>query len=451
MRLTFLGATQTVTGSKYLLQERGLQVLVDCGLFQGYKQLRLRNWESFPVTPADIDAVVLSHAHIDHSGYLPLLTKQGFSGPIYCSEATAALCGILLPDAGRIQEDDAARANKHGYSKHTPAMPLYTEADAYRALELFRPLGFGVDHHLPEEVDVHFSRAGHILGSALLTFRTSDTTLVFSGDLGRPNHPVMTDPATIQQADYLVLDSTYGNRRHPDVDTLEALKKVILQTSARGGHVIIPAFAVGRSQTILYYLYMLKERKEIPDLPIFLDSPMAQNATDVMQHYANEHRLSPEMCEKVCGIAEYTRTPEQSKAIYSVHMPSVIVSASGMAEGGRVLHHLKHYGPDPKNTILFAGFQVGGSRGDRILRGESAVKIHGEMVPMRAKVEHLEAMSSHADYEESLAWLEKFRSPPRTVFLTHGESEACEAFKAAIEKRLGWNVKIPEYAEKVEL
>lgn len=450
MKIKFLGAAETVTGSKFLLQYQGKKILVDCGLFQGYKQLRLQNWEPFPIPPGEIDAVVLTHAHIDHSGYLPILVREGFKGPIYVTPATRDLCEILLMDSGRIQEEDARKANKYGYSKHKPARPLYTEEDAIIALQQFKTFNFGVDLPLGGELTVHASRAGHILGSAILTFRTPTETIVFTGDMGRASDPIMKNPATIQTADYLVLESTYGNRLHPKASAEDELGKVIRDTARKGGTVLIPAFAVGRSQMVLYFIYKLKQLGKIPDLPVYLDSPMAQDATDVLQKNSAEHQLSKEVCKEVCGIAEYVRTPQESKSLYGNPFPSIIISASGMAEGGRVLHHIRHYGPDPHNAIVFAGFQAPMTRGDRILRGAREVKIHGKMVPINARVELLESLSSHADYKEMLEWLKKFTKPPRRVFLVHGEPDSLESFKQKIVEELGWEVTIPKYLQEEE-
>lgn len=450
MRLSFFGAAETVTGSKYLLENHDQSILVDCGLFQGRKEYRLRNWDAPLFNPAKIDAVVLTHAHIDHSGYLPVLVKKGFKGPIYATPATIDLCEILLRDSGRIHEEDARRANKYGYTKHKPALPLYTEEDAIKALRQFKVLKFGHDLPLGDELTVTASHAGHILGAAILTFRTPDTTLVFSGDLGRLHDPVIRPPATIQTADYLVLESTYGDRLHPDVDPLLELAEVINSTASKGGMVLIPAFAVGRTQKMLYLIHQLFESGAVRQLPVYLDSPMAQNVTDLMKRHTAEHLLPKELCSEVCSIAKYTRTPEESKALNDLKVPSIIIAASGMVEGGRVLHHVKRLAPDPHNTIVFSGFQAPMTRGDRILRGESQVRIHGTDVPIRCRVERLESLSSHADYKEIFSWLDDFRDTPR-VFLTHGEVDACHEFKGRIEERYHWEVKVPKYKESIEI
>jgi metallo-beta-lactamase family protein len=453
MRLTFLGATGTVTGSKYLLEDGGKKFLIDCGLFQGLKELRLRNWEKLPVDPASIDAVILTHAHIDHSGYLPLLVRNGFKGPIYCSSGTADLCDILLPDSGYLHEEDAARANKYGYTKHKPALPLYTQEDAYTALEQIKPLSFGDEYRLSDMLSFRLSHAGHIVGASCVHVNDGQTKLVFSGDLGRLHDPVMNPPAQIQDADYLVLESTYGDRLHENTNPLDQLEMIISKTTARGGTVVIPAFAVGRAQSLMYYIHELKSTGRIPDVPVYLDSPMAISATKLLQEYHAEHRLSKKQCAEVCSSVFYTKTVEQSKEIYSKNngLPMIIISASGMATGGRVLHHLKHYIGDPRNTVLLAGFQAAGTRGARLVHGETEVKIHGHLYPVRAEIDKLDNMSAHADYQEILEWLGHFREGPRKTFITHGEPEAASSLKFKIEEHLGWRAEIPEYGQTEEL
>lgn len=453
MKLTFLGATETVTGSKYLLEDGGRKIMIDCGLFQGRKELRLRNWGELPVDPSSVDALLLTHAHLDHSGYIPKLVKAGFKGPVYCSDATFDLCKILLPDSGHIQEEDAEAANRHGYSKHHPALPLYTEDEARTCLQFFRTVDLGFPHELGGELSFTLHRAGHILGACFVHIKGGDgTSILFSGDIGRLHNPVMKPPARMQDADYLVLESTYGDRLHDKDDPTEDIGRIVRETAARGGTVVIPSFAVGRAQAILYHIYVLKQERRIPDIPVYLDSPMAINATNLLNRHMNDHRLSPEECEAVCSVAQYTRTPAESKAIgRSNNMPKVIISASGMATGGRVLHHLKHYLGDRRNTILFAGFQAGGTRGDRLIRGEKEIRIHGQMWPVQAEIIRLDNMSAHADYSEILLWLENFRQPPRRVFITHGEIEAARAMKEKIENKFGWDVFIPAYGREEDL
>lgn len=445
MQITFLGATETVTGSKYFIEHADKKILIDCGLFQGYKKLRLRNWDKLAVDPARIDAVILTHAHIDHSGYIPLLVKSGFKGKIYCTEPTYALCEILLPDSGFLHEEDARRANKYGYSKHKPALPLYTEKEARHSLKYFQPIDFGKPCYIGDELSFTMSRSGHILGSAFIILSNGQETVTFSGDLGRPNDPIMKAPAILHHTDYLLIESTYGDKLHEKNDPAEQLGNIIKKTAARGGAVLIPAFAIGRAQTILYYIYQLKQAGAIPNIPVFLDSPMAINATNLLHNFKKEHRLSDNLCANVCDVAIYTRTIEDSKKIYYSAMPKIIISASGMITGGRILYHMKNYMGSHKNTILLTGFQAGGTRGDRIVKGEKQIKIHGEMHPLRAHVASLSNISAHADYEEILAWLANFKRAPKKVFITHGEPDAVKALKARIEQHFNWNVMIPKY------
>lgn len=451
MRIQFLGAAQTVTGSKYLLNVGSKNVLIDCGLFQGYKNLRLRNWDKLPIEPSKIDAVILTHAHLDHTGYLPLLVKNGFTGPIYSTAATKDLCAILLPDSGHIQEEDAFFANKYGYSKHKIALPLYTQQEAEIVIKQFMTKEFDQIHSLFEGSSFTFSRAGHILGSAFIKITQGDSSIVFTGDMGRLHDPVMLEPAKIEFADYLVIESTYGNRLHDKEPPLQQLGRVIKETAKRGGTLVIPAFAVGRAQSLLYYIYQLKSKNEIPNLPVFLDSPMATNVTKLLCHYKDEHRLNEEQCKNACEVATYVNTPEESKRIDNSRMPSIIISASGMATGGRVLHHLKAFAPDERNTILFSGYQAGGTRGARMMNGEREIKIHGQIIQVRAHVEAISSLSAHADYQEILQWLENFKKPPKQVFITHGELDAATALKEKIEEKFHWKCSIPKHLKKVDL
>ena len=451
MRLTFCGANGTVTGSKYLIEHGGDKFLVDCGMYQGHRELRQRNWSEMPFEPSQIKAVILTHAHIDHTGLIPLLVKNGFRGNIYCSAATFELCKILLPDSGFLHEEDAKRANKYGYTRHQPALPLYTKDDALKSLEFFQTHDYGTPLYLNDSLRFVFSHSGHILGSSFITLTDGDQTIIFSGDLGRPNDAMMRAPAALQHTDYLVLESTYGNRLHSTTDPLEEIGDVIRTTSGRGGTVVIPSFAVGRAQSILHYIHLLKSKAMIPDLPIYLDSPMAINATKLLCQFSNEHKLSDNVCEDICEGVRYVRTVEESKSLNAMVMPCVIISASGMATGGRVLHHLKHYITDPRNTIMFAGFQESGTRGARLLRGEDEIKIHGEMFPVKAEIRNIASLSAHADYNEILSWLENFKQAPRTVFLTHGDSEAAESLREHIEAKFGWNVEVPTYLESFDL
>ena len=449
--LQFLGATGTVTGSKYLVTAGYDKILVDCGLFQGFKQLRLRNWAPLPLKPATLSAVVLTHAHLDHSGYLPLLVKNGFAGKVRCSEATYDLCRILLPDAGRLQEEEAEYANRRGFSKHRPALPLYTEEDARRALESFAPVGFNKEIELAG-VRLRLVPAGHILGASIVSLSDGARKVVFSGDLGRPNDPIMVAPSAIRDADYLVLESTYGNRLHDPEDPRIKLGRVISKTAQRGGVVVIPSFAVGRAQSLLYHIHQLKAEGAIPaDLPVYLNSPMAADVTEIYHEHRAEHRLTPEQCRAMCAAATVVNTPEESKRLNEKKGPMVVIAASGMATGGRVVHHLKAFAPDARNTILFSGFQAGGTRGETILSGAESVKIHGEYVPIRAEVAVINNLSAHADYAEILAWLRRFERPPRETFITHGEPVAADALRHRIEEQLRWRVRVPDYLEKAML
>lgn len=452
MQIQFLGATGTVTGSKYLITTGRTRILVDCGLFQGYKQLRLRNWAALPVDPAELDAVVLTHAHLDHSGYLPLLVKSGFKGKVFCSEATRDLCKILLPDSGHIQEEDAAFVNRHGYTVHAPALPLYTEEDARRCLSSFSPVPFDVAFVVAEGVTAKMARAGHILGAAIVSISVEGKTITFSGDLGRFNDPIMVPPDSVEKTDYLVVESTYGNRVHEPVDPLLTLGRAIRETAARGGVVVIPAFAVGRAQNLMYYIHLLKESGAIPAfVPVFLDSPMAKDATAIYHKHRSDHRLTPAQCEAMCHSATIINTVEESKELDRKQGPKVIISASGMATGGRVLHHLKAFATNPRNTILFAGYQAGGTRGAAMLDGASTIKIHGQPVDLRAHVEYVDNLSAHADCNEIIQWLSGFRTPPKRTYITHGEPDAADALRLRIKDELKWDCTVPEHLQQVRL
>ena len=451
MQLTFLGAVHTVTGSKYLLSINSKKILVDCGLFQGYKELRLRNWDKLPVDPHSIDAVIITHAHIDHTGYLPLLVKNGFKGKIYSSSGTKALCSILLPDSGHLQEEEAKLANRYGYSKHKPALPLYTEDEAREALNHFETVDFGVRHVLFDDCSFELYRAGHIIGASFIKIKNANTSILFSGDIGRPNDSVMQPPTIIEEADYIVMESTYGDRLHDTTNPLPQIGKVINETVKRGGSIIVPAFAVGRAQSLLYYISQLKKSGEIPDVPVYLDSPMAINASHILCSHKNDHRLTEEQCRELCNAAKYVNTPNESKQLDANKMPQIIISASGMLEGGRILHHFKVFAPDHKNSILITGYQANGTRGAMVARGDSSIKVHGEQVPINAHVEVMTSGSAHADYSEMLDWLKHFKKPPKKVFITHGEHSSAISFKDHIEKELGWKCVVPDYLDKVEL
>ena len=451
MKLQFLGATDTVTGSKYLLRCGAHNLLVDCGLFQGYKPLRLRNWNKLPVRPADIHAVVLTHAHIDHSGYLPLLARQGFQGKVFCTPATADLCRILLPDSGHLQEEEAEYAGRHGFSKHARPEPLYTKEDALRCLKLLRPVAFGKAFEPVPGVQARLSPSGHMAGSSFVRLDDGTRSVLFSGDIGRPNDPVLKPPVAMDGADYLVVESTYGDRLHPPADTLDALARVINRTAARGGVVVIPAFAVGRAQSLLHSIGQLRARGLVADTPVYLNSPMAANALHIYEKYQSELRLSPDECEAMAMLPQIIDTPEQSRSLNTRKGPMIIIAASGMATGGRVVHHLKAFAPHKRNTILFAGYQAGGTRGATIAGGATSVRIHGEEVPIRAEVAMLDSLSAHADSAEIVQWLKGFKAAPRTTFITHGEPAAADAMRQRIEHELGWACHLPYYLETVAL
>ena len=452
MKVTFLGATGTVTGSKYLVEcAGGTRVLVDCGLFQGPKGLRERNWKKLAVPANSIDAVVLTHAHIDHTGYLPALVKHGYSRDVFCTPGTRDLAAILLPDCGHLQEEDARHANKWGYSKHRTARPLFTQADATASLRSLQSVPYGKRKRIGQHVWATFHTAGHILGSAFIVLEDTATRLLFSGDVGRPVDRVMRPPADIPTADYVVCESTYGDRLHQGVDTEEKLAEVIVRSHARGGSVVVPAFAVGRAQALLFLLSELKRKKTIPDVPVFLDSPMAINASDVYCRYHREHRLDDVQCEATCTVAEYLRTPEQSKSLNDLARPFVVLSASGMATGGRVLHHLKRMLPDARNSVLLAGYQALGTRGRTLAGACDSVRIHGEDIPVRASVDCLDHLSAHADRDELVTWLRTAENPPRRLLITHGEADAARSFADHVSAKLGWTTQVPNDGEVIDL
>jgi metallo-beta-lactamase family protein len=451
LTLTFLGGAGTVTGSKHLLEFDGRRLLIDCGLFQGTRSLRELNWAEFPVDPRSIDAIILTHAHLDHSGYLPKLVREGFRGQIYSSHATRDIAEIILKDSGFLQERDAEYANRKGFSRHTPASPLYTVGDAERTLDYFSPIGVHAPARLPGGAILTLRRAGHILGATTAEIAWGGHKVVFSGDLGRYDDAVMVDPDEVHDADYIVIESTYGDRRHQRRSPVEALGEIIERTTGRGGTVVIPAFAVGRIQSLLYYLWRLKEGGRILNVPVYLDSPMAINASALLCAHQGDHRLSPEVCEGACGVATYVREVEASKELSASPMPKVIISASGMATGGRVLHHLKAFAPHRRNTVLFSGYQAVGTRGRAMVDGAREVKIHGDWYPVCAEIADLPMLSAHADADELLRWLGGFRSAPRRIHVVHGEPPASEALSVRIAGELGWDSHVPQQGEAVIL
>ena len=449
--LQSFGGAGTVTGSRHLIAADNAKLLIDCGMFQGAKVLRERNWAPFPIDPKTIDAVVLTHAHLDHSGYLPKLVREGFAGTIFCTAATADLCDILLKDSAHIAEKDAEHANRKGYSRHKPALPLYTMRDAERALAQLHPIAFGSEQVLPGGATLRFRRAGHILGAAIAEIRLQDRTLIFSGDLGRYGDPFMLDPEAIARADYIVVESTYGDRTHAQIDPMDALGEVIERTVRRGGTVVIPAFAVGRAQLLLYHLWMLKNAGRLQSVPVFLDSPMAVNATDLLCKHMQDHRFKQDVCMASCAVATYVNDVEASKALTINRQPKVIISASGMATGGRVLHHIKAFGPDARNTILFSGYQSVGTRGAKLLAGEKATRMFGEWIEIGAEIGALPMLSAHADAGEIMRWLKGFSSAPRRVFVVHGEPAASEALRVRIDRELGWDCSVVDPSRRYEL
>ena len=460
-KITFLGATGTVTGSRFLLEANGSRVLIDCGLFQGVKQNRLRNWEPFPFPARDVDKVFLTHAHIDHSGYLPRFCKEGFKGQVHCTHATRDLCEILLKDSAHIQEEDAKWANKKGFSKHDPALPLYTVEDAEQALSYFSPLYYGEHFQLGHNLRVKLKDAGHILGSAFIDIKSESNgrkrKIFFCGDFGRPDKPLLSDPVQAYNVDYLVMESTYGSRLHDNVSPAEELTRVIKESAKRGGMLVIPSFSVGRTQTLLYMLRELEEAGKIRSQPIYLDSPMSINATAVFEKYINDLDLIARV-QTIEGKKifqpkrlEYCRTPYESKAINERKGGAIIISANGMVNGGRILHHMVHRLPHAENTILFIGYQAEGTRGRLLLDGEKSIKIHGQQVPVKAKIESISGFSGHPDSNEMLAWLMGFNRPPEKTFIVHGEPESSAALAERIRQKLGWNVVIPEYAQSFDI
>jgi len=459
--LTFLGATGTVTGSKYLLEAGGERLMIDCGLFQGEKELRLRNWNPLPIPPSSIQWLVLTHAHLDHTGYIPRLVKDGFKGQVYASSATMDLSKLVLPDSGHLQEEDAAYANKKGFSKHDPALPLYTYAEAVKSLESFR----AIDESKPLELSSHFTlrclSAGHILGARMIEVTVSENggmkKILFSGDLGRFPQLILREPVVPEDGfDYMLLESTYGDRLHPRDDVGARLASLVEATAQRGGTVVIPSFAVGRTQELLYLFRELIEQRKMHSLPIHVDSPMAIDVTDLYRRHQEDHDLQTGAMEAQ-GIKPFSppdlhfdKSVEDSKALNDARYPMVIISASGMATGGRVVHHLERCLPDHRDTILFVGFQAAGTRG-RLIQAGQPVKMHGQFVHVRARIETLEHLSGHADYGEILGWLHKFGKPPGKTFLVHGEPKAAESLRQKVSQKLQWDVSVASYLQKVQL
>ena len=457
--LTFLGAARTVTGSKFLLDVDNHRILIDCGQFQGLADLRRRNWAAFPVHPSTVDAVLLTHAHIDHSGLLPRFVSNGFKGRIICTAGTLDLCSIVLPDAGRLQEEEAKLANRRGYSKHSPALPLFTEADAQQALTQFHTVPYATKVEVTPGIQAEFIDAGHLLGSAFVRIsRTngSGQRILFGGDLGRYNRPVMPDPQPAPEAETLLVESTYGDREHPHSDDAAVLERIINETTERGGRVIIPAFAVGRVEELLYWLKRLEDQKRLKPVPVYLDSPMAVAALSYYQKHESE--LDADVRSRYADVSAFSvkrlepiSSPNQSKKITASRGPAIVISASGMAEGGRVLHHLAVCLPEPRNTVLFVGFQGEGTRGRKLVEGATSIKIHGEIISVSAQITQLNSMSAHADSNEIVDWLRTFPKPPSATYLVHGEPHAQDTLKERIVSTFGWPVHIPQHGEKVDV
>lgn len=457
MKITFFGAVEGVTGSRYLVEHENVKLLVDCGMFQGPWEIAQRNLEPFPVDPKSITAIVLTHAHIDHTGYIPVLVKNGFTGPIYCSQATYALCSLLLVDSGFLQEEGAKHMQTERNPDRNPREILYTVRDAEDALKFFKPIDYNIVIDIGKTLKVTLVRSGHILGSAFVIVSDGKKTVTFSGDLGRPQQLIMKSPPGLKQTDFLVIESTYGDRLHVKsnttkiTDTLNIIGEVINATVAKGGSLVIPCFSVGRTEEILYCLYQLQQKKAIPKIPIFLDSPMAIKIADFFCNYTDEYTISAALCKDIFSIATYTRTSEESKQINYIEHPVIVITGSGMAEGGRAPFHFKHFISDSKNTILFVGFQVKGTNGHSLVSGAKKIKIHGELFTVKADIQSIDTLSAHADYDEILRWLGHFENNPKKVFITHGEIQAAQSLKDKIEERFGWSVVIPKYLESFDL
>ncbi|MHB8540030.1 MAG: MBL fold metallo-hydrolase RNA specificity domain-containing protein [Candidatus Acidiferrales bacterium] len=460
-KITFFGAVGTVTGSRYLVEAGGKRLLVDCGLFQGAKALTQRNWDRLPIDPATIDWIVLTHAHIDHTGYLPRVVRDGFRGPIYANAATRELCELLLADSAHLQEEDALFAAKKGYSSHKPALPLYTVADAQAALQRFQEIPRKDPFTISPQFTVKPTDAGHILGSSSLQITITEngksSVVVFSGDVGRYNQPILNDPEPIAKADYILCESTYGDRDHPKHSPYDAIAAIVNRVVKRGGVIVIPAFAVGRTQTLMYILRQLEERQQIPKLPTYVDSPMAINVTGLYVRHKEDHSLQFTHEEQTGNRdplntheVHMTRTPQESKQINSVVTPCIIMSASGMCTGGRILHHLARRLPDAQNAIILAGYQGDGTLGRHLLEGAKVARIHGQDIPVRAEITEVSQFSAHADRGELIRWLSGFTAPPKQLYLVHGDPPAAQAFRGTVQQQLHWPVTVPAYLDSFD-
>jgi len=451
MKITFLGGTETVTGSKYLLESGSTRILVDCGLFQGYKWLRKRNWQSLPLDVDTIDAVVLTHAHLDHSGYIPVLYQQDYRKPVYTHHATKALCGILLPDSGHILEEDAKYYARHKLSKHETPRPLYDRATAEQSLELFESVEFG-ETFTVGDMTLHLQSAGHILGAGSLIVEAEGKRIGFSGDVGRPNDLLMNPPKPLPELDLLLLESTYGNRRHDDVDPLEQLARIINDMAQRGGALLIPSFAVGRAQALQHMVATLMRDGRIPRMPVYLDSPMAISVSDIYCRYSSHHRLSSDQCHQMCDVATYTRSVEESRALAGLRFPHIIIAGSGMATGGRILHHFKRLLGDHRTTVLFTGYQAGGTRGAKMIGGAESVKIHGAWIPVKARMEVMHGLSGHGDCNDIQQWLDQSQLAKKTAIkLVHGDPEALDAMRDHLRRTTSYRVEVAAYQSVLTL
>lgn len=451
LSIQFLGAAGTVTGSRHLIEAGGKRFLIDCGLFQGLKELRLQNRAPFPVDPASIKSVILTHAHLDHSGYLPLLHKNGFHGKVFATEPTRDLARILLADAARIEEDDADYANRKGYSKHHPAAPLFTVEDARKACRLIEPVELDSCREISPGVKIRFTSSGHILGSALVELETEGRLLVFSGDLGRNEPILLKKKAEMERADYLILESTYGDRLHSSEPVKHALAQAVIDTVSRGGHLLIPSFAVGRTQDLLLLFSQLRKESRISDVPIYLDSPLAKGATELYQKYPEWLAKRWESMQALSETATIVETSQESKALLGARGSTVVIAGSGMITGGRILHHLAHRLGDSRNMVLLSGFQAAGTRGRLLQDGASELKMHGRFFQVRAEVRNLSGLSAHADQCELLSWIGSFKKAPAKTFIVHGEPQAADALRVKIQDTLNWDAAVARPLEKVEL
>lgn len=443
LTIRFLGGAQTVTGSKYLVTYNDHQILVDCGLFQGLKELRLKNWDRFPIDPKTIEAVLLTHAHIDHSGYLPRLVREGFRGPIFASPATTELCKVMLMDSAHLQEEQAEWMNRRKISKHQPALPLYTTEDAEKCLDQFSPQRFDVPFQVTENFRARLMYGGHILGAAMILLESHKTRIGFSGDLGRPSDELLLPPSLLPEVDYLILESTYGDRRHSPTQPTNDLRDLVLDAVKNNGVVLIPAFTVGRTQMLMHALSELRRQGQIPKIPMYLNSPMATSATSIFYKYQELHKLTQQQCENMNNDFEYIKSVEESKLLNEKKGPMIIIAGSGMATGGRILHHLEAFAENPKNVIVLSGFQAAGTRGRLLQDGAKEIKLHGRLLPINATVKTIENLSAHADYAEIIDWLKKSNFKAKKVFITHGEPSSAIAMKSHLQTQFTIPCEIP--------